>query len=277
MSLLRRTLLDVASSLGERTIVPVPALAEDWTPMCEVAAGFTGEPGVVLHIGDSITHDPAYAKYAIEGAGKTSDETAICNWMRAEERSERNGWFLASGLHQFPHTASNGITAHEFLDGKRTAAPLEELVRRYRPQIAIVMFGTNEATRAIEPAAHKASINRIVDILFSHNCVPVVSTVPPHYRRLKLVKEYNEGVRSVAAARRILMIDYFSEIASRQPTRWNGSLMQENDVHPSAWPHPEGPATVENLRECGYLLRGWLSVKKIMDVKRNVLDPLNAS
>jgi hypothetical protein len=30
--------------------------------------------------------------------------------------------------------------------------------------------------------------------------------------------------------------------------------------------------TAENLRECGFLLRGWVTVRKIAEVKRRVLD-----
>ena len=36
------------------------------------------------------------------------------------------------------------------------------------------------------------------------------------------------------------------------------------------------PPTAENLRNSGYLLRGWLSVQKIAEVKRTVLDGLPA-
>lgn len=32
----------------------------------------------------------------------------------------------------------------------------------------------------------------------------------------------------------------------------------------------------ENLKNSGYLLRGWLSVQKIAEVKRLVIDPLPA-
>lgn len=277
MSQLRRALLDLASPLANRVIEPVAPAPENWEPMREVAARFQGNRGVVLHIGDSITRDPAYAKYALEGVDKTPAEVDICKWMHAGEYSERDGWFLASGEHRFPPTACNGITAREFLEGARVAAPVEELARRYKPQLAIVMFGTNEATRAIDPGQYRTDIERVLEILLSLHCIPVVSAIPPHHRRKKLAAQYNEAIRSIARERHLPLIDYFSEIASRQPAQWNGSLMQENDVHPSAWPFPAGPATPENLRECGYLLRGWLSIQKVAEVKRHVLDPIHAS
>jgi hypothetical protein len=35
---------------------------------------------------------------------------------------------------------------------------------------------------------------------------------------------------------------------------------------------PESEPTPENLRESGYLLRGWLSVKKLAEVKARAID-----
>ena len=67
-----------------------------------------------------------------------------------------------------------------------------------------------------------------------------------------------------------------TEILKRRPDDWNGTLLSKNDVHPTA---EQGGATAssaptaENLRNSGYLLRGWLSVKKIAEVsERTVLD-----
>jgi hypothetical protein len=35
---------------------------------------------------------------------------------------------------------------------------------------------------------------------------------------------------------------------------------------------PESEPTAENLRESGYLLRGWLSVKKLIEVRGRVWE-----
>jgi hypothetical protein len=52
--------------------------------------------------------------------------------------------------------------------------------------------------------------------------------------------------------------------------------MGKNDVHPTAnqgGATPTSEPTEENLKNSGYLLRGWLSVKKIAEVKARVIDP----
>ncbi len=72
------------------------------------------------------------------------------------------------------------------------------------------------------------------------------------------------------------LIDYEAEILARRPKDWNGTLLGKNDVHPTAEHGKINAAsapTEENLRSSGYLLRGWLSVRKIAEVKQRVLDP----
>ena len=49
--------------------------------MKKVAAGFRGRPGVVLHVGDSITYAIPYGQWARSGKGKTDeDHEALLDW-----------------------------------------------------------------------------------------------------------------------------------------------------------------------------------------------------
>ena len=71
------------------------------------------------------------------------------------------------------------------------------------------------------------------------------------------------------------MIDSYAEIIRRRPGDWNGTLLGKNDVHPTSRQGGTSAAdspTEENLRNSGCLLRGWLSVRKIAEVKQRVLD-----
>jgi hypothetical protein len=65
------------------------------------------------------------------------------------------------------------------------------------------------------------------------------------------------------------------EILTRRPDDWNGTLQRKNNIHLTAREAGGDPAaapTAENLGKSGYLLRGWLSVRKVAEVKRRVLD-----
>ena len=63
------------------------------------------------------------------------------------------------------------------------------------------------------------------------------------------------------------------EILSRRPEDWFGTLM--NRIHltaAEAGGSPGAEPTAENLRRSGYQLRGWLTVGKIPEIRRRVLD-----
>ena len=54
-------------------------LAQDWDyvgPMTKVAAKFHGRPGVVIHVGDSITYSNPYGQWARYGQGQTAADKA---------------------------------------------------------------------------------------------------------------------------------------------------------------------------------------------------------
>jgi hypothetical protein len=94
-----------------------------------------------------------------------------------------------------------------------------------------------------------------------------------------LATAINDVLRDLARAERLPLIDYEREILSRRPTDWNGTLLVRDDVHPTAEQAgtlPIAEPTPENLRNSGYLLRGWLSVRKLAEVKRLVFDAESA-
>src|SRR5579859_5740960 len=77
-------------------------LPQDWdyaADMKKVAAGFKGKPGVVLHVGDSITYSNPYSQWARGGAGQTAEDKVILKWMHAGAKDDRDGWHLASFDH----------------------------------------------------------------------------------------------------------------------------------------------------------------------------------
>ena len=107
----------------------------------------------------------------------------------------------------------------------------------------------------------------------SRGVVPIPSTIPPHVHRPALARAYNEALRTLARARQLPLIDYEREILLRRPNDWDGTLLEKGDVHPTAaraGADPTSAPTPENLSNSGYLLRGWLSVNKVGEVKKEV-------
>jgi hypothetical protein len=247
--------------------------------MKKVVARFKGKPGVVLHVGDSITYSNPYSQWARGGAGQTEADKAILKWMRAGARNDSDGWFLASFDHPAggrSHTACSGIRSEEMLaGGKQKMPPLKTILETYQPQIVVLMLGTNDASAKRGVDAFRADMAKAVDLILAQNAICILSTIPPHPGQLELAKSYNEALRKIARDKSIPLLDYEKEILKRRPEDWNGTLLQKNDVHPTA---SQGGATAasaptpDNLKNSGYLLRGWLSVQKIAEVKKTVLD-----
>lgn len=263
--------MDDAWWVNAPPIEPVENAPTDWARVRQIAGGFRGRPGMVMHLGDSITRDPAYAAWALRGPNKTAEEEEACRWMRAGHANDSDGWHLATGPE--PRTARNGITSGQILSGELLGATPADMLERCEPQIVIVMLGTNDASRLVHPDEYLANMRAIVAACLARHAIPVVSTIPPHYRRRKLAAHYNDLLRGLALEHGLPLIDFFSEIAARQPSDWNGTLMQKNDVHPSfehAGVRADSPATQENLSQCGYLLRGWLSVRMVMRIRERL-------
>jgi hypothetical protein len=257
-------------------------LAQDWDyapAMKKVAAKFQGRPGVVLHIGDSITYANPYGQWARSGAGKTEQDKAILTWMHSGSDDDTDGWHLARFDHPDggrSYTACGGIRADEMLaGGKAKMPPLAKILDTYRPQIVLFMLGTNDASARRPVRDYRADVEKTVELMLERGIICILSTIPPHVGAMDLAKSYNQALRELAKARGLPLLDYEQEILKRRPNDWNDTLLGKNDVHPTAG---QGGATAasapmaENLRNSGYLLRGWLSVQKIAEVKRKVLD-----
>ena len=80
---------------------------------------FHGTPGVVLHLGDSITYASPYTAWARAGEGKTKADAAVLRWSHCGEENDRDGWYLAHV--DLPegrsYTAASGIRADQYLAG----------------------------------------------------------------------------------------------------------------------------------------------------------------
>lgn len=266
-----------AASAGEPKLI---AEDYDYVPaMKKAAARFKGREGVVLHLGDSITHANPYSQWARHGQGQTARDRAILKWMHTGSGNDEDGWYLA--LVDRPggrsDTAAGGMRSDEFLAGGHNSLPsLTALLEKYRPRMAVLMLGTNDASAGRPVADYLKDMSRAVDLIIANSTIPILSTIPPHPGRFELAAQYNKGLRALAKEKRVPLIDYEAEILARRPSDWNGTLLGKNDVHPTAefgkTTTASSAPTAENLRNSGYLLRGWLSVQKIAEVKERVLD-----
>lgn len=153
-------------------------------------------------------------------------------------------------------------------------------------QFAVLMLGTNDASAGRSVQDFMADLTAIVDVLEGRDIVVILSTIPPHYAATALAESYNDSIRAFAQSRGLPLIDFEAEVLARRPTDWNGTLMNSNDVHPSASgggytsssnPYsPGGDVATDTTGDActyvGYLLRSWLTVQKLKEVRLYVVD-----
>jgi hypothetical protein len=152
-------------------------------------------------------------------------------------------------------------------------------------QFAVVMLNLNDATHPSDVTATAA----VLDALEAAHIVPILSTIPPRSAPgyLALTQQYNQALADLARSRGLPLIDFCQEILLRRPDgSWDGTLIGANDVHPTGSgggydagsdPYLPGgdPATLTTGDAClnvGYLLRCWLTLQKLKQVKAEVVD-----
>lgn len=253
----------------------------DWpAAMQKVTRQFKGTPGMVLHIGDSITYANPYGGWARGGQGKTESDKAILAWMHTGKGNDLDGWHLAAadqpGGRSF--TAAGGMRLNQALEGDFHGLPsIAQMLKKYNPQVVVLMLGTNDASANRPVVQYKADLEKAIGLILGNHSILVLSTIPPHIHKQELARQYNQVIVEAARRHALPLIDFYGEIVSRQPgLAWNGTLLQKDDVHPSAHAgevNAGSAPTPENLAKVGYLLRGWLTVQKIKEVKAKAIDP----
>jgi hypothetical protein len=254
-------------------------LPEGWdyvAPMKKVAAKFRGTEGVVIHVGGSMTIASPYGEWARNGKGKTADDLAVLKWMHTGAKDKTDGWWLCRTelVHYRAYTSESGLQAPMLLAGGARGLPtLEKLLAEYKPRMVTLEVGIYDAENKRPVAEYRKNMAKALDLILDSGAIPILNTVPPFKAQLELTKSYNQALRELAKERGVPVLDLEREVLTRRPDDWFGTLM--NRIHLTAnqtGGKSGGEPTPENLKRSGYLLRGYLTVQKIAEVKHRVLD-----
>ena len=262
-----------AAALGAEPVLQASKETYDYVPaMKEVTKKFKGTQGVILLLGDSITYANPNTSWARYGAGQTGEVKLFLKWAHANEKSEIDGWHLASVdvANGRSHTASSGMTTGEFLAGGKNGLPsLADILKKHNPQMAIYMLGTNDM-RAGESAiaGAVANVEKALDAILAHNTIPILSTIPPMKGKNPAIEKYNAELKKLAEKKKIPLLDLFGELKAINPEL--DSWLQDG-VHLTAGNAAAAP-TEENFKKSGYLARCYFNVLKAMEVKAKVID-----
>jgi hypothetical protein len=263
----------------KQPVTETAPLPEGWDyagPMKKIAARFHGNEGVVLHVGGSMTIANPYGTWARSGKGKTSADSAILTWMHTDTKDKRDGWWLCRTevVTYRAYTAESGLkSAMLFTGGKRGLPTLAKMLDDYQPRMVTIECGIYDVEDGVALEDYRTNMAKALDLILARGVIPLLNTIPPFKAQLERTKQFNVVLRTLAKERGIPVLDLEREVLSRRPHDWFGTLMDR--IHLTASQtggSPGAEPTVENLSKSGYQLRGWLTVRKIAEIKRSVMD-----
>lgn len=143
----------------------------------------------------------------------------------------------------------------------------------YKPGMVTLECGIYDIEDGVPLDDYRKNMAKALDLILAQGAIPILNTVPPFKAQFEKTKQLNKALRTLAKDRGIPVIDLEREILSRRPDDWFGTLMKRIHLTANeAGGSPGAEPTIENLRKSGYQLRGWLTVQKIAEIKRLVLD-----
>lgn len=233
------------------------------TAMQEVHGAFSGQQGYVAQFGDSITHSMAFwspigwdnpDRFLTEDDGLAKKPTNG-RWRDYVKGTRSKG---------AEHGNGSGWKAGRLLEA------VGPVLERDRPEVAIIMIGTNDISSGKVPQQYRQQLEAIIKKCLAAHCVPILNTVPPRRGRDQAVRDLNRIVRDVAKEQSIPLVDYHAACLRLRPEgTWDGTVLSADGVHPSAG--KTNDYSVGNLRQCGYALRNWMNFLVLRQVYHRVL------
>ena len=269
-------LMTAGQTFGQAPTVP---LAESWDyapAMKKVAARFAGNEGVVIHVGGSMTIANPYTQWSRTGKGKSPRDEATLKWMHANKNDKTDGWWLCRTdfADHLSYTAEGGLESPMLLKGGKRGLPtLEKMLADYKPRMVTIECGIYDVENKRPMEEYEANMARAIDQITSAGAIPILTTIIPFKADLTRSKNYSEALRKLAKSREIPVLDVEREILERRPEDWYGKLTDRiHLIAGQAGTSPGAEPTAKNLAGSGYLLRCYLTVQKVAEIKERVLD-----
>ena len=241
-------------------------------PMKAVHAKFTGQPGTVAQFGDSITITMAFfVPLQMDIRNLPADLVDAHAWIRkyVQGRCWR-GW-------KGPEFGNEGRTTTEW-----AVSHMDEWLKRLNPEVALVMWGTNDTYAGPKPPKYTENLREIVQKCLDNGTVPILYTIPPkggqagNAKETALVESFVEAARTVAREKRVPLVDFYQEMMARQPTDFAKTLLGDG-LHPSYPSEYQRDFSDEALKQSGYTLRNYLTLRKYHEVYEKVLSQVKSA
>ena len=232
--------------------------------MKTVHAKFKGEEGLVAQFGDSMTYSMAF--WSPMSRSDPSEYLMANDGLPLRPEGKRWSDVIFGATNKGPEYGNfSGWTSGQ------VRSEVEEIVSTQKPEIAIIMVGSNDIRDGSVPADYRSNLEAIVDTCLAAHCIPIINTIPPFRGRETAVDEVNQIIRETADLKKIPLVDYHGACLKYRPGKsWDGTLISEDGVHPTA-----GVAhdySEENLKNSGYALRNWINFLVYREIYFRVLS-----
>lgn len=253
--------------------------APEWVEaMKKVHASFSGKPGTLMLMGDSITVTKAFWA-PLSYSPKNLPEPVAKDLQAVKSYLLEDCWSSWRGSDYGSESGKTTRWAEE---------NLANWLKKLNPETTVMMFGTNDLNQ-IEAKEYDTRTRAVINKCLKNGTVVILTTIPPRSGMEKKSKEFAEVQRKIAADLKLPLIDYQAEILKRRPDDWNGSLPQfKNDAAKDVYAvptlisgdgvHPSNPSMFSDysedaLNKNGYQLRNVMTLKAYNEVVRQVLAP----
>ena len=232
--------------------------------MRKVHQGFRGQQGYVAQFGDSITYSMAFWT----PIGWDNPDRFLTHDDGLPKAPKNTRWrdYVKGTKDKGPkHANYSGWTVGQFNQA------VGGVLARHKPEVAIIMIGTNDISGGKLPASYRDGLQQVVQKCLDAHCVPILNTIPPRRGRDEAVAAANACIRDVATEMRVPLADFHAECLRLRPgDTWDGTIISGDGVHPSGGKSNE--YTEDNMRNCGYALRNWVNFLVFRQLYFQVLD-----
>ena len=164
---------------------------------------FTGTDYSFAGIGDSITYSGT--EEGKGGCDDTGEALWVINMAQSDKQPVKNPWNVQSGYifidRGFAHSSGCGWRSSTPLGtswGGRTAKPsiLEAALTQDKPEVASIMYGTNDGGGDMPPDEYRKNMIEIIDTVMKHHTIPIL-VVPSRNGWLKDRKNKEGGIKDM--------------------------------------------------------------------------------
>lgn len=226
------------------------------TPAClkamkKLHAGFKGQRGYVAQFGDSITFSMAF--WSSMAWSDPAPFIPIEDGLPKRPKNVRWRDYVKGARNKgAQHGNNSGWTAMQMLKN------MDEVLQREKPEVAIIMIGTNDIAGGKVPRTYKNQMAVAVKKCIDAHCIPILNTIPPRRGRDDAVTEANAIIRETAREFNVPLADFHSEcLRLRLGKSWDGTVISKDGVHPTGG--KTNVYTEDNMKQCGYALRNWVN------------------